>query len=280
LLDRYILLFKYIDQTINDLVNKNNNKKKYLEYQSQVLSEQELELAKIVRDLLKPFLFVTNLLSKENCTTLDLVAYATLYLRHKIASFTNDSELTPSVKCLLLNSFNFYIEKYAILTNPLLISATFLNPNYKSFKYSTSDEKTAFVSLYRDFLIKTWNSLKINTETIDSAKTDPLSAASHHSFFNDNSNNVKEYGTNTLENEIALYAADEYVDELSKYWNLRKTLYPCLFKLARVILCCPATSVPSERLFSNASDQIWAKRNRLSAFSFEKLMVIYSSLKI
>ena len=166
------------------------------------------------------------------------------------------------------------------MTNPLLISATFLNPNYKSFKYSTSDEKTAFVSLYRDFLIKTWNSLKINTETIDSAKTDPLSAASHHSFFNDNSNNVKEYGTNTLENEIALYAADEYVDELSKYWNLRKTLYPCLFKLARVILCCPATSVPSERLFSNASDQIWAKRNRLSAFSFEKLMVIYSSLKV
>ena len=28
LLDRYILLFKYIDQTINDLVNKNNKKKK------------------------------------------------------------------------------------------------------------------------------------------------------------------------------------------------------------------------------------------------------------
>ena len=43
LLDRYILLFKYIDQTINDLVNKNNKKIKYLEYQSQVLSEQELE---------------------------------------------------------------------------------------------------------------------------------------------------------------------------------------------------------------------------------------------
>ena len=53
-----------------------------------------------------------------------------------------------------------------------------------------------------------------------------------------------------------------------------------MFICLRIILCYPATSVPSERLLSNASDQICAKRNRLSAKSFEKLMVVYSSLKL
>ena len=77
-----------------------------------------------------------------------------------------------------------------------------------------------------------------------------------------------------MENEIALYLKDDYVDELSKYWITRKSAYPTLFKLARIILSCPGTSVPSERLFSNASDQMGAKRNRLSSSSFEKLMLI------
>ncbi len=52
-------------------------------------------------------------------------------------------------------SFNFYIEKYEILSNPLLVTASFLNPNYKSFKNSTSDERTHSMKIYKDFLVKT-----------------------------------------------------------------------------------------------------------------------------
>ncbi len=96
-------------------------------------------------------------------------------------------------------------------------------------------------------------------------------------FFCKESKEETSESKSNLENEIVLYLKD---DELSKYWISKKSVYPILFKLARIILTCPGTSVPSERLFSNASDQMWAKRNRLSSSSFEKLMLIYSSLKI
>ena len=108
----------------------------------------------------------------------------------------------------------------------------------------------------------------------------PFSAASNESFFCKESTEETSESKSNLENEIVLYLKDDYLDELSKYWISKKSVYPILFKLARIILTCPGTSVPSERLFSNASDQMWAKRNRLSSSSFEKLMLIYSSLKI
>ena len=252
-------------------------------YQSQILIEQEFELATTVRDLLKPFLFVTKQLSQESITRIDLVINSSLYLRHKISSFTYASELTKNVKCLLLNSLNFYLDKYEILNNPLLISAAFLNPNYKSFQYSTEVEKNKFLDLSKNFLIKIWQTINTKEDLKENKaneQSDPLSAASNASFWNENVNDDKEYDPKSIESEIVQYAADSYVTELSKYWCLRKTVYPILFKLARVILSCPGTSVSSERVFSNASDQLWAKRNRLSADTFEKLMVIYSSLKI
>lgn len=52
LLDRYILLFKYVCQTINDLFKNSKKKKKYLKYQRSLLNEKELELAIIVKTLL------------------------------------------------------------------------------------------------------------------------------------------------------------------------------------------------------------------------------------
>ena len=146
------------------------------------------------------------------------------------------------------------------------------------FKHSTKVEQENFIEISKTFLFKLWKDLHSSND-VTKVQT-PFSAKSHDSFFSMTPKPNGERIEVDLENEIILYLKDGYVDELSKYWVTRQQVYPSLFKLARVILSCPATSVPSERLFSNASDQLWAKRNRLSVESFEKLMLIYSSLKI
>jgi hypothetical protein len=94
-------------------------------------------------------------------------------------------------------------------------------------------KRTQFITIYKDFLVKTWYNIKLNVDFyVNSTVTVPNS-----SFFNENSRNLKEYDKNSLENEIILFEADEFIDELSKYWNIRKILYPNLFKLTRIILC-------------------------------------------
>ena len=160
----------------------------------------------------------------------------------------------------------------------MIVSAGFLNPQYRAFNHSMQAEYENFIENSKIYLHKL---LKLLNNSNDETKNNtPFSAKSHESFFNSTNKSSDQSNEEDIEKEINLYLKDCYVDEFSKFWVTRQVVYPTLFKLARTILGCPATSVPSKRLFSNASDQIWPKRNRLSVDTFEKLMLIYSSLKI
>ena len=59
-----------------------------------------------------------------------------------------------------------------------------------------------------------------------------------------------------------------------QWWQNNQKSFPVLFELARKYLCIPATSVPSERLFSDAGNQICEERNRLKASTVTELLFL------
>ena len=56
------------------------------------------------------------------------------------------------------------------------------------------------------------------------------------------------------------------------WWKAHHKTYPLLAKLAKVYLGIPATSVPSERVFSAAEDIVTAQRSALNAENVDKLI--------
>ena len=60
-----------------------------------------------------------------------------------------------------------------------------------------------------------------------------------------------------------------------EWWKERAQLYPNLARLARRVLCIPATSAPSERLFSHAGLTIAKNRARLNPDFAEDLILLH-----
>lgn len=63
-----------------------------------------------------------------------------------------------------------------------------------------------------------------------------------------------------------------------KWWTAHKLLYPRLFILVRKRLCILATSVPCERLFSEACLVITERRNRMLASKSSKVLFLNQNL--
>ena len=61
-----------------------------------------------------------------------------------------------------------------------------------------------------------------------------------------------------------------------EWWKANESSYPNLAKFAQDCLSVPATSVPSEQVFSISGDMVTDKRNRLSSKTIRLAMCLRS----
>lgn len=78
-------------------------------------------------------------------------------------------------------------------------------------------------------------------------------------------------------NELDSYMNETYTHKHSnplEYWAINRNKYSYLAKLVLYMLCCPATSVPSERVFSKAENILNKKRNRLEGNTLNMILLL------
>ena len=86
-----------------------------------------------------------------------------------------------------------------------------------------------------------------------------------------------------LDEELASYFAEDDTDLFSNpllWWRINETRFPRIAKIARRYLTIPASSIPSERVFSTAGNIVSAKRNRLSSSNVDKLIFLAQNWRI
>jgi len=95
------------------------------------------------------------------------------------------------------------------------------------------------------------------------------------------------YRTNKVNYNNLLISVRLYFIQISVYygdcsvyfWQKHKILLYPLFEIAMKYSIIPATSVPSERVFSKAGEILNAKRNRLNAKHLDILIFLNKNLK-
>jgi hypothetical protein len=86
-----------------------------------------------------------------------------------------------------------------------------------------------------------------------------------------------------VEDEVHRYTHLEPIPLMSDpllWWKSHECILPLLAKKARQLLCVPATSVPSERVFSTAGDILCAQRSTLKSKHIDYLIFLNKNMKV
>ncbi len=240
MIERYLENYNHVLTLITNSPTHNKSHSKYF------LQADDILVVQCLTTLLKPFHNVTEILSGEKYSTIDLVLNSVLYIRHKINSVTFKNSIEINLKNLLIDSFNFYIQKYEVLDNKIYMAAAVLSSKFKVCSYASDTEKINFQNEGENYIKDLWKKINNNDEKLSEAT--PSSKSSCNSFFGKDFDEEKKTDS-SIEKELSLLRLDTSNAVLKEFWLTRKSYYPCLFKVFRYIMCLPATSVPSERLF-------------------------------
>jgi hypothetical protein len=104
--------------------------------------------------IMEDFHTVTCELSAAKYPSSSIVIPIFVCLRDNLKQSDGESALSQTLKKFLYSSMEFYLEKYEVFKNPVLISSTFLDPRLKSFGRASEKQKKEFIKTANQFLKK------------------------------------------------------------------------------------------------------------------------------
>ena len=221
-------------------------------------------------ELLSPFESVTCLLSGATYPTIGLTYPSLCNLKEILETefIQLETEVAENSRKAILED----LQKRWEFPQELCLKGSFFDPRFKSLDFIDSHEKKNSIvnQLKEEFEISKQNDSSI---TFDKDIDDLTTAMG--SFWKKKNNKtvapIKDEFQHYL-NVLELPALEEYDPYL--WWLNNKSQYPVLHKLAIKYLHIPATSVPSERLFSDAKNLITPQRTRLDSYLVNQLMFL------
>ncbi|XP_041366567.1 E3 SUMO-protein ligase ZBED1-like [Gigantopelta aegis] len=256
--------------------------------------------------VLKPLYMATRIMCSEEYPTisgLDPILYS-LKNHHLLVKDTDCVSVATFKEKLLADIHRRYSLNDDKILSSLTMLATFLDPRYKNLPF-LSDEQRETVKAN---VLSGVNALQIpndyqnNPSQIDastsasptvSADADGIEPCLKYAKMSQdevsfllgpyfNTEECEIIVPTSSSEELALYMTVKPIGTNKNpfdWWRLNKTVYPTLAVLARHVLSVPATSVPSERVFSVAGGTVTKLRASLDSDSVDKLIFLNKSIR-
>ena len=222
--------------------------------------------------LLDPFERATRLLSGIKYPTIGFT-YPIIYnLKERFETDFNSLKTNEVKRCrdLILEDLVARWE----LPQDLCLKGSFFDPRFKSLDFINSEYEEKCNNVI-DQLKQEYEILKKNnTSIMPDMNMDELTTEMGNFWKKKNAKiatPIQDEFRNYL-NVPELPALEQYNPFL--WWATNKKQYPLLHQMAMKYLAIPATSVPSERLFSDAKNLVTPQRTRLDSYLINQLMFL------
>ena len=159
--------------------------------------------------------------------------------------------------------------------------ATILDPRTKKMEFGNDSnlyEQTKEELTYRYSLIKLENDKNLDDEQVESSTSQ---ANLNQTYKRNYIFTLFKKNVTDNEEELEAYFNASQIDwdaNPFEWWNIYKSKFPILSKLAQKYLCISATSTVSERLFSDAGNTMTVKRTLLNQNLFERMVILKKNM--
>ena len=235
--------------------------------------------AKVIEEalvVLKPFFDVTKEISSEKYTSISkiipIINILTKFLDAK------SSALGEQLKKQIQSYFSdVESEKFSLYS-------TFLDPRFKDILLSKEAKQTVHDEI--EDVIKKSEPMATDNEKKDEKKNDEKKnnekEKGEAQFWDDFDNQRKkeqreQTGKSAIDVELSRYIEGPLCDRKSdplNWWKENEMNFPNIAKLAKTYLAIPATSVPSERVFSKAGEIVSARRASIKSKNVDMILFL------
>ncbi|XP_041370966.1 E3 SUMO-protein ligase ZBED1-like [Gigantopelta aegis] len=285
-----------------------------------MLSQLELQQARELLGVLKPFTTATQLMSMEKSLTASLVCLVLTKLKTGLQASASDSAFQKSTKSFILGELSKRYEQTAVLD--FLHVAAALDPRCKHLSFLDEIERDRiFLRLKQEALTLTITSnvavklephdysdtnnsieshqlsLQVDfaSEHIDEGSLEPIIKISRTSpIYNKDESSGQKLSdwlgdlippeekpsistSQRIDNEIQTYRSESDLEMDSDpllWWKNYGYAYPTLSRLAKKYLCVPATSGPSDRVFSAVGSSVVDRRACLDSDEIDTMVFL------
>ncbi|XP_046567979.1 E3 SUMO-protein ligase ZBED1-like [Haliotis rubra] len=300
------MIERYLEQqpaVMAALMSPNIKREKDLD----TLSSDDITLAEHFIKVLGPLKTITTIPCESSMPTLSMVRPLLQNLSQAMAPNVEDVKPVSQMKAAILNRL---AKRYTdVEIKRVLLQASFVDPRFKALPFLSQQEKLEVQESLCD-LAEAMNDSSLEYCIVKSepyARSDPPlpdvpvqvptavkeevvnppKKTALSSLFGDVFVVSHVPATLTkkemIHNELKDYTGEECADVNTnplKWWHVHDLKYPFLSKVAKYLLCIPATSVPSERVFSTAGDIVTVQRATLAPDQVDKLIFLKRNVTI